>query len=74
MPLETELTYETFLNCVHPDDREYVDRKWKAAFIDKEPYDIEHRIIAEGKVKWVREKAELEFDENGVFAERPYGW
>lgn len=65
LPLDTDLTYESFLNCVHPDDREYVDKKWKAAFLGKEPYDIEHRVVAEGKVKWVREKAKLEFDENG---------
>ncbi|MCM2284069.1 MAG: PAS domain S-box protein [Desulfobacula sp.] len=58
----TPLSYETFLNCVHPDDRAYVDKKWKAAFL-KKPYDIEHRLVVEGKVKWVREKAELEFNE-----------
>ncbi|QLQ32669.1 MAG: hypothetical protein HZT40_14950 [Candidatus Thiothrix singaporensis] len=31
-----------------------------------EPYDIEHRIVAHGEVKWVREKAYLELDDNGV--------
>ena len=61
LPIGTELTYETFLNCVHPDDREYVDTEWKAAF-NKKPYDIEHRLLVDGKVKWVREKAELEFN------------
>jgi PAS domain S-box-containing protein len=58
----TPMTYEAFLSIVHPDDREYVDKKWKAGLLG-EPYDIEHRIIVDGKVKWVREKAELEFDE-----------
>ena len=62
IPIGTELTYETFLQCVHPDDREYVDTKWKASF-NKKPYDIEHRLLVDGKVKWVREKAELEFNE-----------
>jgi PAS domain S-box-containing protein len=61
IPKGTPLTYETFLGTVHPDDREYVDRKWKAA-IRGEPYNIEHRIIAGDVVKWVREQAELEFD------------
>jgi two-component system, cell cycle sensor histidine kinase and response regulator CckA len=60
----TVLTYETFLECVHPDDREFVDRKWSAAF-DHEPYDIRHRLIVDDEVKWVREKAELEFDLQG---------
>ncbi len=56
--------YETFLDKVHPDDRQYVDEKWKAA-LKGEPYNIEHRIMADGKVKWVRERAALEFDKNG---------
>jgi len=59
------MTYETFLSNVHPDDREYVDRKWKAG-LRGEPYDIEHRIVVNGEVKWVRERAELEFDKDGL--------
>ena len=64
VPIGTELTYEIFMNCVHPDDRQYVNKKWKAA-LENEPYDIEHRLVVEGKIKWVREKAEVEFDQNG---------
>ena len=64
VPEGTELTYEIFLNCIHPDDRDYVDREWKAS-LNKKPYDIEHRIIVDGKIKWVREKADLKFDEKG---------
>ncbi len=64
LPIGTKLTYETFLNRVHPDDREYVDKEWKSAF-DKKPYDIEHRLLVNGKIKWVREKAELYFDKRG---------
>jgi PAS domain S-box-containing protein len=30
-PVGTPLSYETFLSVVHPDDRAYVDRMWKAA-------------------------------------------
>jgi len=59
------LTYETFLSKVHPDDREYVDRKWKMG-LEGEPYDIEHRIVVDGKIKWVREKAYIEFDKDGM--------
>ena len=64
IPRRTPMTYETFLSSVHPEDREYVDRKWAAA-LGGEPYDIEHRIIVDDKVKWVRERAELEFDSKG---------
>ncbi len=64
IPRGTPMTYETFLSSVHPEDREYVDRKWMAA-LHGEPYDIEHRIIVDDEVKWVRERAELEFDLKG---------
>jgi two-component system, sensor histidine kinase and response regulator len=61
----TAMSYEFFLGCVHPDDRAYVDREWQAA-LHGEPYDIEHRLLVSGKVKWVRERAELEFGANGA--------
>jgi len=63
VPKGTPLTYETFLSAVHPDDREYVDKEWKKG-LEEGPYDIEHRIIADDKIKWVREKAYLEFDKD----------
>ena len=62
IPLKAPLTYETFLGAVHPDDRQYVDTHWKAAMAGA-PYSIEHRIIVDGQIKWVREKAYLEFDD-----------
>jgi PAS domain S-box-containing protein len=64
VPKETLLTYETFLATVHPDDRQYVDTRWKAS-LRGEPYDIEHRIVINDQVKWVREKAYLELDNAG---------
>ena len=64
IPGGTPMTYETFLSSVHPEDREYVDRRWAAA-LRGEPYDVEHRIIAGDEIKWVRERAELEFDSKG---------
>jgi PAS domain S-box-containing protein len=64
IPKKKPMTYETFLSSVHPEDREYVNRMWTAA-LRGEPYDIEHRIIVGDEVKWVRERAELEFDSNG---------
>lgn len=64
IPRGTPLTYESFLATVHPDDRAYVDRMWQAA-LRGAPYDIEHRVVVDGAVKWVRERAELEFDGDG---------
>jgi len=64
IPKGTPLTYEVFLATVHPEDREFVDRCWTAA-LGGAAYDLEHRIVVGDAVKWVHERAELEFDENG---------
>ena len=64
VPIGTALTYEAFLDRVHPGDRESVNNAWSAA-LQGAPYDIEHRIIVGGDVKWVRERAQLEFTKEG---------
>ena len=64
VPLGAPLTYELFLERVHPDDRAHVQREWSAA-LRGEPYDIEHRLNIEGETCWVRERAVLEFDQEG---------
>jgi PAS domain S-box-containing protein len=64
IPVGTPMTYRKFLTIVHPEDREQVDRAWKAALAG-EPYNIEHRLVAGDTVKWVHEQAELEFDPQG---------
>ena len=64
IPPGTPLTYENFLAAVHPGDRELVDRAWKAA-VAGTPYDIEHRIVAGGQTKWVRQRAELDYTAAG---------
>jgi PAS domain S-box-containing protein len=65
VPAGSVVNYEIFMRKVHPDDREYVDREWNAA-LNGEPYDIEHRIVVGDATSWVREKADVEFDEEGV--------
>ena len=64
VPKGTPLTYESFLGSIHPADREAVDKAWTAA-MHGAPYDIEHRIVVSGALKWVRERAEVEFDKDG---------
>ena len=59
------LTYKAFLAAIHPDDRALVDLKWTAA-MGGEPYDIEHRLVVDGAVKWVREQAVLESSDEGA--------
>jgi len=62
LPPGTSINYELFHDFIHPDDREYVNIQWTAA-LNREPYDIEYRILVDGEIKWVREKAELIFNE-----------
>jgi PAS domain S-box-containing protein len=64
VPKGTPLSYQSFLAAVHPDDREFVREQWTAALMG-EPYDIEHRIVVDGQVRWIREKAYLEYDGSG---------
>ena len=64
IPQGTPLTYETFLATIHPNDRAYVDRQWQAG-LRGEPYDVEHRLLVDGRVTWVRERANLECDPDG---------
>ena len=64
VPRGTPLTYESFLGSIHPADKGAVDKAWTAA-MHGAPYDIEHRIVVDGVVKWVRERAQVEFDGEG---------
>ncbi|GMU48941.1 MAG: hypothetical protein AMXMBFR31_11670 [Candidatus Desulfobacillus denitrificans] len=64
IPPGTPLDYELFLGRVHPDDRARVGEAWSRA-LHGAPYDIEHRIVADDRVRWVREQAELVVDAGG---------
>ena len=57
------LDYDYFISKVHPDDRARVNQEWGDA-LRGTPYDIEHRILVNNSIKWVRERADFEFDEN----------
>jgi PAS domain S-box-containing protein len=65
VPKGKPLSYESFVALVHSEDRQYVNERWQAG-LQGEPYDIEHRIVVDGQVKWVREKAYLELSPAGT--------
>lgn len=67
IPVDTPMTYESFLSSIHPDDRGMVNEKWESA-LKGQTYDIEHRIVVDGQIKWVREKAELEYEKDGTLS------
>ncbi|MEK7875967.1 MAG: PAS domain S-box protein, partial [Pseudomonadota bacterium] len=61
----TPPNHEAFLQHVHPDDRDAVDRAWQGA-LKGERYDIEYRFLAGAEVRWVHEQADLEFAPDGT--------
>lgn len=61
---QTPLTFESFIACIHQDDREMVAEAWRQALTGK-PYDVTHRICVGNKVKWVVEQARVIFDADG---------
>ena len=63
-PQESKVNFHTFLNFVHPDDRNYLENAIKAALNGK-PFSIDYRIIlANGEKRIVHAKGEGVFDEN----------
>lgn len=65
-PQEFESSYEDFLNIVHPEDRDTVNRAYNEHINSKNPYNINHRVILkDDSIKYVNERCDSEFDENG---------
>lgn len=55
-------TYEDFLACVHPDDRQAVETAVARALEDRQPYSIEHRALRpDGSTLFVHERGRVEF-------------
>jgi len=58
------ITLSDFIDAVHPDDRDQVAAAWQAA-VEGAAYDVEHRIVVAGEVRWVRETGIVEKDAEG---------
>ena len=53
-PGESSITYETYLDQVHPDHREQVRRAVERSLANQEPFEHEYRIVrATGETRWV---------------------
>jgi diguanylate cyclase (GGDEF)-like protein/PAS domain S-box-containing protein len=64
LPLQHPLSYQDFLQSVHKDDLAAVKQAWQAAR-QGASHNIEHRIIANGEIRWVHAQAELIRDKRG---------
>ncbi len=59
-------SYQDFVRCLHPDDREMVKEKVDAALKGEEPYCLDFRIVRpDGTVRIVHNEAEVIFNSSG---------
>lgn len=60
-------SYEAFLESVHPDERDRVDRAYRDSLETRKKYTMEHRLLMnDGRIKWVREVGDNEYDDEGT--------
>ncbi len=65
-PSKFAATYESFLQAIHPDDRDLVNSAYANSLITREPYEVVHRLrMSDGRIKWVNEKCNSTFDADG---------
>ncbi len=65
-PQQFGATYEAFLDNIHPDDREMVNKAYTESVKAKTPYNIVHRLLLkDGTVKYVNERCETFYDKKG---------
>ncbi len=65
-PKDFGATYEAFLDTIHPEDRDIVNKAYTDSLNSREPYEITHRLLMkDGSSKYVNEKCETFYDDNG---------
>jgi PAS domain S-box-containing protein len=65
-PQEIPVTYATFLNCLHPDDRAHIDEAVQQASRDHQPCSYDYRaILPDGRVRFQHVEATVVTDESG---------
>ncbi len=65
-PREFTVTYEAFLDMVHPQDKEAVNRAVNEALYAQKAYRIDYRIVLpDGRMRMVDGQGEVVFDEAG---------
>jgi PAS domain S-box-containing protein len=65
-PGSVDVSYETFLELVHPDDREMVRRSVEHAFQTHEPFAFDHRVVwPDGAVRWLHGRGRVVTDAEG---------
>lgn len=59
-------SYDTYLDIVHPEDREIKDSAQKELLESKKPIEISYRLLMkDGRIKWINEICNTDFDKSG---------
>lgn len=67
LDLDTKMSYEVFINTLHPDDRPRVEQAVQEAIAGQSNYNVECRILwADGTVHWLAFRGYAYRDENGT--------
>ncbi len=66
----TPVTQADFVAYTHPDDREMAISAWEYAMNTRTPFFVDHRIVVEEEILWVREQGYVELDTEG----KPLFW
>ncbi|MEH1826100.1 MAG: PAS domain-containing protein [Nostoc sp.] len=64
--LEAEISFEIFLNCVHPEDRQCIHEAIARSIEERVDCDIEYRILwSDGSIHWIAAKGRVFYDAEG---------
>ena len=61
---DRQISFDTFIGSVHEEDREKVMIATQRCLEDGQSYEVEHRIIVNGQVRWLNEKGSIVRGEN----------
>jgi signal transduction histidine kinase len=65
-PAQFGASYDAFLNAIHPDDREPVNRAYTASVANRTGYAIVHRLrMPDGRIKHVEERGQTFYGQDG---------
>ncbi|MFW6357735.1 MAG: PAS domain S-box protein [Chroococcales cyanobacterium] len=64
-PTRTDLDYDTFIACLHPNDREKTDAAVKKAIASQQDYGMEYRVLwPDGAIHWISAKGRPFYEGN----------
>jgi PAS domain S-box-containing protein len=62
----SDICYESFMQAIHPDDREKVQKEVETSIEDGKPYEVEYRVVwQDGTIRWILECGDMLRDKDG---------